>query len=347
MKNIKNKVRKIYIEKVYKKIIVLAFLMHIVFSIFFSFIKIDSLIIYNIVSSMFYIIMIVLVGKRMFRTIVTLIHFEVILFVLVSVYLLGWDTGYSLYLVATASLIYFCPFKHKFIPYLFGIIEACLFILLRLYMNKYAPIYPFSEEFYFYMYLFNCACCFIIILYAAYLFEVSTEFVTHKLESENTKLNKVAYYDQLTGAYTRYHFLKSIAKLDFDLFGIAIFDLDDFKIINDTYGHNCGDYILNETINMIRKKYNDDINITRWGGEEFLILFTNPINKTDFFNELQNIRKMVERFDYIYEKNLIKITITIGANMSNKNDDIYAVIKKIDDNLYKGKKSGKNCVILE
>lgn len=347
MKSIKNNVRKIYIEKVYKKIIILAFIMHIVFSIFFSFTKIDSLMYYNIASSLFYILMILLVIKRMFRSIVTLIYLEVILFVSISVYYLGWDTGYSLYLIAMASLIYFCPYKHKFIPYLFGIIEACLFISLRIYMNHNEPINIFSEEFYFYMYLFNCACCFVIILYAAYLFGISTEFVTHKLESENTKLNKVAYYDQLTGAYTRYHFFKSIDKLDFDLFGIAIFDLDDFKLINDTYGHNCGDYILNETISIIRKKFSDNINITRWGGEEFLILFTKPINQIDFFEQLEYVRKIVEKFDYIYEKNLIKITITLGASIANKNEDINDIIKKIDDNLYKGKNSGKNCVILE
>lgn len=347
MKSLKNKVRKIYIEKVYKRIIILAFLMHIIFSVFFSFTKFDDLMNYNIVSAVFYILMVLLVARRMFRSIVTMIHLEVILFVSISIYYLGWDTGYSLYLVAMASLIYFCPYKHKFIPYLFGIIEACLFIFLKIYTNANEPIYICSEEFHFHLFLFNCACCFIIILYAAYLFGISTEFVTHKLETENTRLNKVAYYDQLTGAYTRYHFLKSIDKLDFDIFGIAIFDLDDFKLINDTYGHNCGDYILNETISILRKEFSSDVNITRWGGEEFLILYTKPIDKRDFFNELQNIRRLVESFDYVYEKNLIKITITLGASMANKKDDIHDVIKKIDSNLYKGKNSGKNCVILE
>lgn len=347
MKSIKNRVKKIYIEKVYKRIIILAFIMHIIFSVFFSFMKIDDLVNYNIASSLFYILMIFLVSKRMFRFIVTFIHLEVIAFVGVSIYYLGWDTGYSLYLVAMASLIYFCPFKHKLIPYLFGMIEAGFFVYLKIYMNEHMPVYICSDQFYFHMFLFNCVCCFIIILYSSYLFGVSTEFMTHKLESENIKLNEVAYYDQLTGAYTRYHFLKSINKIDFDTFGIAIFDLDDFKLINDTYGHNCGDYILNETISIIRKKFSDSINITRWGGEEFLILFTKPINKTDLFNELQNIRRIIENFDYIYEKNLIKITITLGASMANKNDDIYDVIKKIDNNLYKGKNSGKNCVILE
>lgn len=347
MKNIKNKVKKIYIEKVYKRIIILAFFMHIIFSVFFSFMKINDLMYYNMISSLFYIFMIFLVTKRMFKLIVSLIHLEVILFVIISIRYLGWDTGYSLYLVAMASLIYFCPFKHKFIPYLYGIVEACLFISLKVYMSVNDPIYICSDEFLFYMFLFNCACCFIVILYSAYLFGSSTEFVTHKLETENTKLNEVAYYDQLTGAYTRYHFLKSINKMEFDTFGIAIFDLDDFKLINDTYGHNCGDYILNETISIIRKKFGDSINITRWGGEEFLILFTKPINKTDLFNELQKIRRIIENFDYTYEKNLIKITITLGASVANKDEDIHDVIKRIDSNLYKGKNSGKNCVILE
>lgn len=347
MKSVKNKVRKIYIKKIYKNIIILAILLHLFFSVFFSITDIKYLMYYNILSSLFYIFMIFLVNKRMFKVIVSLVHLEVILFVTISIYYLGWDTGYSFYLIAMASLIYFCPFKYKFIPYLFGIAEALLFIIIRIYMNNHDPIYVCSDQFYFHMYLLNCICCFVIILYAAYLFGLSTDLVTHTLESENTILNKAAYYDQLTGAYTRYHFLKTLKNLNFDTFGIAIFDLDDFKLINDTYGHNCGDYILNEMVNIIRKNHHYDINITRWGGEEFIILFTTPIEKKDIFNELEIIRKTIENNNFIFEKNLIKITITLGACIANKNDDIYDIIKRIDDNLYKGKSNGKNCVILE
>lgn len=347
MINIGNKVKKIYIDRVYRKIIILAFILHIVFSVLFSFLHYDMLIKYNIASAIFYILMILLVPKRMFRTIVLFIHVEVMMFVSISTYYLGWNTGYPLYLLALASLTYFCPFKLKCIPYLFGIIEAALFIYLRLYFNEHVPIFINTDNFNLHMYLTNCACCFFIILYASYLFGISTTNLTEKLETENTKLNKVAYYDQLTGSYTRYHFLKYIKNMDQESYGIAIFDLDDFKLVNDTYGHNCGDYILNETIRIIRKKESENINITRWGGEEFIILFTSPISKEDLFKELQLIRKTIESYDYIYEGIHIKITITLGACIANKNDDINEVINKIDNNLYKGKNSGKNCVILE
>lgn len=347
MKNIANRISGIYMEKIYTRITILAFMVHIILSLVFLYLNYADLILYNMLSSIFYIIMIIFAKKRMFKTLVTLNHLEVMLFVSFSTYYLGWNYGSYLYLIAMSSLIYFCPFKNKLIPYLFGVIEAFLFIYLKFQTHDAIPYIIMNEDYQFFLYLFNCVCSFFIILYAAFLSGASTTVLRDSLVSENKMLNKVAYYDQLTGAYTRYHFLKKLNAMKVNPYGIAMFDLDDFKQINDTYGHNCGDYILNETVSMLKKNNSELFKVIRWGGEEFIILFMQPIDKDSLYNQLQILRQKVEDYEYQHNGDTIKITITIGATIADKKEEITDVIDRIDKNLYHGKHSGKNCVIQE
>lgn len=347
MKNLINSIDRKYTEKVYTRITVLAFLMHIVFSVLFSFSSNVFLILYNICSAIFYIVMIAFSKKQMFRALVALIHFEVMLFVYYFTFYLGWNSGFYFYLFAMATLVYFCPFERKYISYIFSTLEVLLFLYLKLKLLTYEPVIQISESKELLLFLINSVGCFIIILYAAFISGISTSVMKDNLVTENKSLNKVAYYDQLTGAFTRYQFIKKLKEMNIDPYGIAMFDFDDFKNINDTYGHNCGDFILNETISLIKKYEKNNTNIIRWGGEEFIILFTTPIERKNLFDELQIIRKKIESHCFEYEGSKINITITIGATIANRKDELEDVVDRIDKNLYKGKNSGKNCVILE
>lgn len=124
---------------------------------------------------------------------------------------------------------------------------------------------------------------------------------------------------------------------------VAIADIDYFKKINDTYGHDCGDMVL-VTVSEIMKKYVKDGGcVARWGGEEFLVVFTEEegtAQKT-LYAMLDEIRTY--RFDY--EDEIFSVTLTVGVNGSIIEHSLNEIVKDADECLYKGKLNGRNRVV--
>lgn len=176
-------------------------------------------------------------------------------------------------------------------------------------------------------------------------FVATAHDISKRIEIEK-ELHSLATEDTLTGVYNRYSINKemdvNIKKYELyeDIFSLLMLDIDYFKNVNDTYGHDVGDYVLKElctTIkNMIRKT---DI-FGRWGGEEFLLILPNT-NKDEAISIATKIRNIIEnhKFDYIP-----KVTISIGVSAYNEKSRKEIFLKKVDDALYKAKSSGRNCV---
>ena len=122
---------------------------------------------------------------------------------------------------------------------------------------------------------------------------------------------------------------------------VAMIDLDDFKKINDIHGHNAGDYVLKKTAELMKETCSEST-ISRWGGEEFLILFN---ENTDINEILEKLRLAVDSYNYIYDGEKIKVSVTIGYARRENITSIDKWIQEADDKLYIGKKSGKNIVV--
>ena len=121
---------------------------------------------------------------------------------------------------------------------------------------------------------------------------------------------------------------------------LIMFDIDDFKHVNDTYGHEIGDYVLQETCKIIQSHSRDTDTLIRWGGEEFLIICSNT-NPKQGLELSQRYRKNIENHNY---NNGIKITASFGIIELNCDEDLKTQLKKVDDKLYISKKNGKNRV---
>lgn len=121
---------------------------------------------------------------------------------------------------------------------------------------------------------------------------------------------------------------------------LIMFDIDDFKRINDTYGHDMGDYVLKEITSLIKNYTRNDDQLIRWGGEEFIVLCP----KTD----LNNAYILASRFKDTMQKHdfkcKCKITASFGVIKLVPNKDLRTQIDKVDANLYISKKNGKNIV---
>ncbi|SNZ06732.1 PAS domain S-box-containing protein/diguanylate cyclase (GGDEF) domain-containing protein [Persephonella hydrogeniphila] len=166
-----------------------------------------------------------------------------------------------------------------------------------------------------------------------------------KLEED---LRNLATVDQLTGIYNRYAFERflereiSRAERYGTKFAILMFDIDNFKQINDIYGHQVGDKVLKEIVQVIKKHIRRSDIFARWGGEEFMVLV--PIkNKADAYKIAEKIRKTVE--NHIFE-NIKHLTISIGISFYKEGDSIKSLIRRADTALYEAKKTGKNKTVI-
>lgn len=335
------------LQNLYRKIIIVVFLSHIIFTTIFISLQITSLIIYNICSCIFYVCIYFLVQKELFRPVVILMHSEITLFTVISCYYLGWNNGFPIYLIALTSLVYFCPFKNKLIPYLISFLEIIVFILLRLYSLSHIPIVYISTKYTYPLYLFNSICCFGIMLYAAFASKASSITIEQGLTQENSRLKDLVDHDALTHLWSRPYFTENFYKI---LSGgnhiiIVMADIDNFKTINDTYGHDCGDYILSELSTIIRSMCPERSGICRWGGEEFVLMFYS-LNMEQILPLIELIRLKIASSSFTYQKKSIHVTMTFGVSSSTENQNMNTLIKLADERMYQGKRIGKNTVIM-
>lgn len=173
---------------------------------------------------------------------------------------------------------------------------------------------------------------------------------------ENAKLYSrvkiLATIDTLTGVFNRRHFLeKSTLELERargskSRYGVIMMDIDNFKKINDTFGHAIGDEVL-KRIGALLKKYSDKTLLSgRFGGEEFIL---SAKGDKSVLKVAELLRKTVEQFEIEVDEFVrLNITVSLGVAISTSvKEDLYELIKRADINLYKAKNSGKNKVVYD
>lgn len=163
---------------------------------------------------------------------------------------------------------------------------------------------------------------------------------------EQFMLEKKVSLDKLTGAYNREFFDKQTQKIIMDtqeegkFLGIIYFDIDHFKDVNDTYGHNVGDYVLQELVKRVTESIRSDDYLIRWGGEEFLVLVaTKSLKET--YKTAEHLRSMIENH---YFEHVKKVTCSFGVTLHNNNEAIAETLARADKALYTSKEKGRNLV---
>ena len=168
-----------------------------------------------------------------------------------------------------------------------------------------------------------------------------------KLLQYNAKLKQMAGVDPLTGLMNRRAIGEKFEELlreDNECITVAMGDIDFFKKVNDTRGHDCGDYVL-KTLSL---KFQDFMKgkgyVSRWGGEEFVFIFEN-CNGDDAYPMLEALRKDIEKMELEFFSHKFNITMTFGMEEYSPMFGSEEAIKKADEKLYIGKESGRNRVV--
>jgi len=164
---------------------------------------------------------------------------------------------------------------------------------------------------------------------------------THKLFTltKVTSLTKKIDTDPLTGIYRKNYFNSKLNELlrKKEKCAVVAIDLDDFKKINDTHGHQIGDNVLKEFTALIRDNIRDEDIFARWGGEEFLLLLEHT-NLDNALKKVESLRKLIDEHTF---KDIGHLTSSFGVSYSEETDDIDTILLRADKALYEAKANGK------
>lgn len=174
--------------------------------------------------------------------------------------------------------------------------------------------------------------------------------LVNRIKSGEDSSSSLAIIDPLTGAFNRRYFDMRINEemnrsIRYStIFSLSIIDLDHFKDINDTYGHQVGDIVLKELIVIIKENIRETDIVARYGGEEFVIIY--PCTpRSGVLTQLERLRTVVEGHKFIDMDR--QVTISVGAADSAGKSDAAMIVQEADSSLYLAKRNGRNqCVIV-
>lgn len=192
---------------------------------------------------------------------------------------------------------------------------------------------------------------FIIVGYVLVFVGISSASQIVSMQCNMERLELISKTDSLTGLYNRRYIMEKLEnefinyKKNKNKFSLIIADIDYFKKINDSFGHDCGDHVLKAVAQNLQDAVGERGFVSRWGGEEFLILLPET--------EIEDARILADKIRKISEEELIEyngiqvsIALTFGVSVNEDYEMIDDTIKKADNALYKGKGQGRNCVVL-
>ena len=322
-------------------------LIHVAMLILFAIFKVTPMVYFNIFSIAFYIFTVFVSLKLVvFRFYVISVYLEVVLHMSAAIFFTGWDGGFQVTLIGLSFLVFYSYYVGCYLhlpvisPVLICSIGVFAYIGMCVVTHLFPPAYPFPDKINFYLQIFWG-----IVVFAISIFFLYT-FIKLTTGSEEL-LSKEVGHDKLTGLPNRYYMSDSLELKEqsggLDGYWIAMMDIDDFKLINDNYGHICGDYILKE-LSMLLQQYSDRAEICRWGGEEFLLLGKEE-NSGQSVQFLESLRKTIGRHDFRYESEHIDVSVTIGIAEFTSETTFRQCLDLADQRLYEGKNNGKNQVV--
>ena len=232
-----------------------------------------------------------------------------------------------------------------------GIYTALVFILYYYLQSSFSHLVgaialPISAKFF--LELMNILCSFWCVAIVCYVYSRDSQHLEGKLIEYNKILRQQASTDTLTGLQNRRgandYIEKLIKRHDEKGFCVCMCDIDFFKKVNDSYGHDIGDKVLAGVAQTLVENVTEDCLVARWGGEEFLIIFPD-MNGDEARSLLDKIRSRVKKIEFDTGSATFSITVTYGLAEYGFDGNAEAVVKEADDKLYIGKENGRDQIV--
>lgn len=330
----------------YKNVVFLAVCMviHLAYMIVFYVLGISLLACLNFFSSCFYFYFLFII-KNTSETGMLASYFEILVFSTLSELALGRDYGFFLYIIGMSATVFYLVPSYKNKRFFYQIIGIVLALLLEGVVIMTDIGFPHMQEalapYQPVIYLINIAITATIVMAAAF-------FYARELEKVWETLRYNMNHDVLTGLYNRRFFEQQIEKLreqEKSPFVITMLDIDFFKKVNDTYGHEAGDEVLVQVSSCLKEAAGKENLAVRWGGEEFIIYFSNATAE-QVYPQMEELRKQIENTVIEAAGKEIHITVTSGIAIGLPESNYEKVIHNADEKLYLGKRRGRNRVVV-
>ena len=330
-------------------------LVHAVLMLIFLAADVLPLVFVNVMSVVVYVFCFMLSKFGHHMPVYISIILEVTFYSVISTYFVGLDCGTFFFLFSIVPIIiYFGSIlfqggRRLSVVLMLGLNFATYIVLYFRFFNQ-TPLFSVSTLTTIILNVFSAfAMVFAVIFYNVMYIFTSENTVTN-LEQKNRQLSADAQEDALTSLLNRRGFLPLIRSLmerkSAKKFCIAFCDLDDFKRVNDSYGHEAGDEVLKHAT-MIIKQELPGCDICRWGGEEFVILLSD-CDLLTAKGKVERLRKTIESNPTSFFGKQIFVTTTIGlAESDSSYKEPEDVIKVADKRMYYGKQHGKNMIVAE
>ncbi|MBQ8826589.1 MAG: GGDEF domain-containing protein [Oscillospiraceae bacterium] len=264
-----------------------------------------------------------------------------------SVVLMGADYGAHYFIYPLMVISFFATYRNFWGKAAYMTFLLALNIWLYFFGKTHVPILDITDEQGDIIHIMYTVTLFVCMFVICFIFSNTNQSALEKLSVYNRRLKKEAETDALTGLMNRrcmYKALEENMGVKNAVFSVAIGDIDFFKKINDTKGHNFGDEVL-RCISEYFMEYMDEKGIVcRWGGEEFLFLFPScGLDKA--YEYVLEMKEHIEKMPITCMDETINITMTFGVEEHKAEALVTELINKADDKLYTGKTGGRNTVV--
>ncbi|ADU28216.1 GGDEF domain-containing protein [Ethanoligenens harbinense] len=323
-----------------------ALVTHLLFLIFFACTQVWSLLLVNVGSVGCYALCLLLTLKKRYALAGSILSMEIVLYTLIACLVTG--SGDYLLLCMFLDLMVQLMIPYRSIR--FRAILTCLFLpylIFLLFLNeRIQPLVDLGRA-HVYLSVVLVACTFVAICIGGLLLPRVQSSINYRIRRQIAELQNEAYLDPLTHLHNRRYadivFKKLLEFNDGGNWYAALLDIDDFKVINDVYGHLAGDLVLKTLSDVVQQKLRVSDFAFRWGGEEFLLLVKGSAPE-ETAHILERIRQAMEDTEVLFEQHPIRFTVTIGADAFDIRDPLSS-INHCDQKMYMGKRGGKNRVV--
>ena len=263
----------------------------------------------------------------------------------------GWDCGAQHFIFVLVVLCFTISYVSLAWKLILAAAACGLRLLLYVYTTVYEPQCVLESGFSVAFQSINTVFIFIAISLILTIFSKDSQDMEQKLIQYNEKLHQQASLDPLTGLRNRRSMKEYFEKVSEDYrkgkisnLSIAIGDIDFFKRVNDTYGHECGDVVLKNIAAIFKENMEKYGEVSRWGGEEFLFVFYN-LNGDEALNLLAAVREKVKKMMIPYKENMIVVTMTFGLSEFDFRQGVDYSVNEVDEKLYRGKEAGRDQIV--
>ena len=265
------------------------------------------------------------------------------------VHVFGWSTGVQHFLIPLLIISFFNVYEAPWLKLAYCVVLIAFRMFLYAHALKHPPIIELDQASRIAVQCCNSVFLYVILSAQCILFSTNLQATERQLRIDNQELHKEAGTDPLTQLPNRRAMMdvitNSLKRHGDEPFGVAIADIDFFKSVNDTYGHNCGDYTLRTLSDKFRELAGDKYKVCRWGGEEFCF-FMPGLNLDEAGAVMHDLCTAVKLMPLSFEGNDFSITITIGVAENDFHSPMERILEEADRKLYMGKNSGRDQVVI-